>query len=278
MNIQPLFLLSSAIFFLALALVIAIRKDIEGKRHKLTVKENTTSLKEDFTNMIVHELRAPLISIKDSSELIMSSKYNLQEAEKKQFLEIINKQSRLLLDQIQSILDSAKLQAGLFTIDRTKEDIGKLIKEQIKLFLPQATKKNIALTGHIATTLPKILIDQMRLGQVMNNLLSNGLKFTPSGGRIDVFLEYDSPKNARNITVRVKDTGIGIPKEDQKNLFGKFSQVDNSSQKLAKQGTGLGLYVVKGIIEAHGGSVSLESTLGKGTTVSFTLPVGNEEK
>lgn len=276
MNIQPLFLLSSAIFFLALALIIAIKRDIEGKNHKLTAKENTTGLKEDFTNMIVHELRAPLISIKDSSELIMSSNYNLQEVEKKQFLEIINKQSRLLLDQIQSILDSAKLQSGLFTIDRTKEDIGKLIKEQIALFLPQATKKNIALTGHIPVSLPRILLDPMRMGQVMNNLLSNGLKFTPSGGRIDVLLEYTSSPRTRNITVRVKDTGIGIAKEEQKKLFGKFSQVN--SQKIVKQGTGLGLYVIKGIIEAHGGAVSLESTLGKGTTVSFTLPVADGEK
>jgi len=257
---------------------MAIRKDIEGKSHKLTAKENFASLKDDFTNMIVHELRAPLISIKDSSELIMSSKYNLVETEKKQFLEIINKQSRLLLDQIQSILDSAKLEAGLFTIDRTKEDIGKLIKEQIGLFLPQATKKNIAITSHIPTNLPKILLDPMRMGQVMNNLLSNGLKFTPSGGRIDVLLEYAlSPLKSRNITVRVKDTGIGIPKEDQKNLFGKFSQV-NSSQQLAKQGAGLGLYVIKGIIEAHGGTVSLESTPAKGTIVSFTLPLIDEQR
>ncbi|MEK7534460.1 MAG: HAMP domain-containing sensor histidine kinase [Patescibacteria group bacterium] len=272
MDSQSLLFQATAFFFGFLAIIIILIESHKREKHKLTAKKTLADLKEDFTNMIVHELRAPLISIKDSSELIISDKYNLDEKEKKQFLEIINQQSKLLLDQVGSILDSAKLGSGKFTLTRIQDDLGKIIKEQIKIFLPQATKKHISLTSSIPSSLPKISIDSIRIGQVMNNLLSNSIKFTQEGGTLQVVIYYNPNKN-KFITVSVTDTGIGIPKEFQKDLFSKFAQANDTPQKLAKQGTGLGLYVVKGIVEAHGGTVSLESTPAKGTTISFTLPV-----
>lgn len=240
--------------------------------HNATTEKNLSHLKEDFTNMIVHELRAPLIAIKDSSELIISSRYNLDEEEKKQFLEIINRQSKILLDQIGSILDSAKLEAGKFTITKTKGDLSKVIKEEVATFLPPATKKQINLKADIPQDLPLIPFDATRISQVMNNLLSNSLKFTQEAGTIVVRVYYN-PHSDKFVTVAVSDTGIGIPKEFQKNMFSKFSQAETTPQALANQGTGLGLYVVKGVVDAHGGAVNLESSPGKGTTISFTLPV-----
>ena len=263
MDLQSLLILT-AIFFVALALII----------YNSTTPKSSSYLKEDFTNMIVHELRAPLIAIKDASELIISNKYNLNEEEKKQFLEIINRQSRILIDQIGSVLDAAKLKAGKFTIAKIQADLSKVIKEEVETFLPSASKKQINLKAEIPPNLPMISFDVMRISQVMNNLLSNSLKFTQEGGSIQVVVDYN-PKN-RLITVSASDTGIGIPKEFQKNLFSQFAQANTTLQQLAKQGTGLGLYVVKGIIEAHGGTVYLESTPQKGTTISFTLPTSDK--
>lgn len=269
MDLQSLLLLVIAIFFGVLSLVIYIK----GRKQKNPITEkNLSHLKEDFTNIIVHELRAPTIAIKDSSELILSSKYNLSEKEKKQFLEIINRQSRILLAQIGSVLDAAKLKADKFTITKIQGDLSQAIKEEVATFLPPATKKQINLEADIPPSLPKVSFDATRISQVMNNLLSNSIKFTKERGTIQVVVNY-RPASGEFITVSVCDTGIGIPKELQKNLFSQFVQANTTPQSLANQGTGLGLYVVKGIVEAHGGSVSLESEPGKGTTISFTLPV-----
>ena len=267
---QSLFFPATAIFFVVIALVIY-------STHAAKTQKNLGNLKEDFTNMIVHELRSPIIAIKDSSELILSDKYNLSEEEKKQFLEIINKQSKILLGQIGSILDSAKLKAGKFTITKIQGDLSRVVKEEVATFLPSASKKQINLKADIPPNLPMTSFDATRMSQAINNLLANSVKFTQEGGSIHVVVHYN-PKIDKFITVSVSDTGIGIPKEFQKNLFSQFTQADTTPKRLAKQGTGLGLYVVKGIIEAHGGTVHLESEPQKGTTVSFSLPVANEER
>ena len=243
--------------------------------HDLTTEKNLEHIKEDFTNMIVHELRAPLTTIKDSSELIMSEKYSLSENDKKQFLEIINKQSKVLLDQISSILDSAKIESGKFTVKKIKGDIKKTIKEDLETFLPQATKKHITLKEHMPVYLPLLAFDPLRISQVMNNFLSNSLKFTQKGGEITVSASFD--ETGKEITISVSDNGIGIPKEYQNSMFSKFSQANNNPQKLTKDGSGLGLYVAKGIIEAHKGVISLDSEQGRGTTISFTLPISANE-
>lgn len=238
--------------------------------HDITIEKNLSQVKEDFTNIMVHELRAPITAIKDSSEIIISDKYNLSKDEKTEFLEIINQQSKLLLDQIASILDAAKLEAGKFTIKKAQSDISELIQEEIKTFTPPAAKKHIDISSDIPQDLPKFSFDRIRIAQVLNNLLSNSLKFTPEGGKIKISAKL----NQNQIEISVSDTGIGIPKDQQENLFSKFTQADTSSQhSVNTQGTGLGLYVVKGIVEAHGGSVAIESEENQGTTISFTIPI-----
>lgn len=245
--------------------------------HDITIEKNLSQVKEDFTNIMVHELRAPITAIKDSAEIIISDKYHLSKDEKTEFLEIINQQSKLLLDQIASILDAAKLEAGKFTIKKAQSDISELIQEEIKTFTPPAAKKHIDISSDIPQDLPKFSFDRIRIAQVLNNLLSNSLKFTPEGGKIKVSAKL----NPNQIQISVSDTGIGIPKDQQENLFSKFTQADTSSHFANTQGTGLGLYVVKGIVEAHGGSVSIESPASpsqggqenQGTTISFSIPI-----
>lgn len=239
--------------------------------HDITIEKNLSNIKEDFTNMMVHELRAPLTAIKDSSELMLEEK-NLKTQERKQFLAIIDAQAKMLLEQISSVLDAAKIEAGRFTVQKSPNDLNELINDVVDAFAPQAIKKNIKVNSYVPNALPQVNFDRIKVYQVLNNLISNSLKFTPSGGRITVFgeISYD------RVTVSVSDTGIGISEEDQEELFSKFYQIRKTPHELAKKGTGLGLYIVKGIIEAHGGQVLVKSEARQGTTISFTLPLSDD--
>ncbi len=239
--------------------------------HDITIEKNLSNIKEDFTNMMVHELRAPLTAIKDSSELMLEEK-NLKTQEQKQLLAIIDSQTKVLLEQISSVLDAAKIEAGRFTVQKSPNDLNELINDVVDAFAPQAIKKNIKVNSYVPNALPQVNFDRIRISQVLNNLISNSLKFTPSGGRITVFGEI----NYDRVTVSVSDTGIGISEEDQKELFSKFYQIRKTPHELAKKGTGLGLYIVKGIIEAHGGQVLVKSGVKQGTTISFTLPLSDD--
>lgn len=239
--------------------------------HDITIEKNITSIKEDFTHMIVHELRAPLTAIKDSSELmieVFEDKGTLQREQQKRLLEIIDKQAKNLLEQINQVLDAAKIEAGRFSITKTTFDLSKLIEDSIEPFIPQANKKQILISTDIYYPLPKVELDPTRITQVLNNLISNSLKFTPANGKIII----SATVKDGNVIVSVKDNGMGIPESDQKDLFSKYYQIRTTPHELAKKGTGLGLYIVKGIVEAHGGLVGVNSKPGQETTIYFTLP------
>lgn len=260
----------------------------------ITLERNLAQMKEDFTNMMVHELRAPLTSIRGASQLMLEDGLSVDQQEK--LLRIIHDQTNRLLDQVSSLLDAAKLEAGRFSLDKTPTDLKKLITERVESFSPLALEKNIELVVNVDEQLPVALVDLTRIGQVLNNLLSNALKFTPKGGRIQIKAELargdttgrgpDSAQprsiggaltggkvgagpRANEIYLSVSDTGVGIPKEKQVSLFSKFSD--------SKTGSGLGLFVSKGIVETHGGRISVESEEGKGTTFSFTIPINQHQ-
>lgn len=227
--------------------------------------------RENSIYLMVHELRSPITAIKDAASILISEKSGLNNKQQKQFLRIIYKQSKLLLDQIAAIIDTAKLEEGKLTVNKVPGDIVTFVNQQTKTFLLQAKKKNIALKVETFESLPTISFDPIRIGQVLNNLISNSLKFTKEGGEVCVKVtRKDQTENY--VTVSVADTGIGITKEFQKKLFSKFSQSASVPQETIKQGSGLGLYMVKGIIEAHQGTINVESEEGKGTTISFKLP------
>jgi len=235
--------------------------------HDITMEKQVDTIKEDFTHMIVHELRAPLTGIRASSELLLDGK--LERNEEEQMLRIIDGQSKILLDQIGSVLDAAKIESKNFTIQKVESDIRQTVDVAVKSLEPIATKKKISIDVDLPQDLPPISFDPTRITQVVNNLISNSLKFTKEGGKITV-----SAKLANGfLDISVTDNGIGIPKEEQKDIFSKYYQIRTTPHELAKKGTGLGLYIVKGIVEAHGGTVWAESEEGKGTTITFSLPI-----
>ncbi|HSD98333.1 MAG TPA: ATP-binding protein [Patescibacteria group bacterium] len=257
--------------------------------HDITLEKSLQQLKEDFTNAVVHELRSPLTAIKAASEMMVSN-IDLAQSDKKLAV-IIDEQSKRLLNDINSLLDAAKLEAGHFTVWQAPNDVSKVAKDTLELFQPEAEKKHIHLAYSVEDALPLGFIDTARIAQVLNNLLSNSLKFTSENGTISLKIvsQYNTqlPTTPTNpgILVSVSDNGIGIPQDKQKSLFEKFAQINPNRMSMTAdhhieeptEGTGLGLYIAKGIVEAHGGNIYVNSLPNKGTTIFFTLPVAKEE-
>jgi signal transduction histidine kinase len=148
-------------------------------------------------------------------------------------------------------------------------DLQRLIQSSLESYLPMAREKNIALGYRAGAPLPRIHADARRLQQVLTNLLSNALKFTPNGGNVEVVAR---PEETQTVRVDVTDSGVGIPAPEVESLFNKYQQT-TSGRISRHRGTGLGLAICKTIVEAHGGKIWVESEEGKGTTVSFSLPL-----
>ncbi len=238
--------------------------------HDVTLEKSLSKMKEDFTSIIVHELRSPLTSIKASSEMLTGGT-NLTDDEKKRLIGIISVQTGKMLDEVSTILDAAKLDNGLFTIQKTNGDVKKVIAEAVEAYKHLAENKSIHLVCQIDPLVPEASFESYQIRKVINNLLTNSLKFTSSGGTITIRAWIDNEK----ISISVSDTGIGIPKEKQHLLFSKFTQIRSPN---ATVGTGLGLYISKGIVEAHGGTIALVSDPDKGTTITFTIPINSTTK
>lgn len=240
--------------------------------HDITFEKEITSIKEDFTNMIVHDLRTPLVSIKDASHLLSEAKEKYSENEKQQIIAIIQKQSKKLLDQIASILDASKIEAGRFSVFKSTNNIQDLLEEIKSDLNPIATKRDISLNYLVSQGISNFNFDKTRIEQAITNILANSFKFTPQGGRIDILAR----KTEDDLIITISDTGIGIPKEKQSDLFSKYYQIKKTPDQFSK-GTGLGLYIAKGIVKAHGGRIWVNSEEGKGTEVGFTLPIQETE-
>lgn len=238
--------------------------------HDITLEKQLSQIKEDFTNMMVHELRAPLTSIKDASGLLKTPQ-GMSPTDQEKMLSIIHDQAQLLLEQVGSLLDAAKLESGKLTMEKTTNDLGKILKERIDVFLPQAKSKNITLVSSLPDSLPEFSFDKLRISQVLNNLLSNSLKYTNAGGTVMLKAVLQEDQHGKLVSISISDNGIGIPKEKQSVLFSRFGQIATGEH--AKLSSGLGLFITKGIVEAHEGSISLESEVGHGTTITVVLPI-----
>jgi signal transduction histidine kinase len=229
-------------------------------------------VKSDFMATMSHELRTPLNSILGFSDVLASAK-SLDEKQRR-YVENIEKSGRLLLEMINNILDLAKIESGKMEIQLADFDVAQLIATQCDLARPLTEKKNIDLETEIQAGLPPMHQDQGRVHQILNNLLSNAIKFTPEGGRIRVAAQRD----ARNqLLLKVTDTGVGIAEEDQQAIFEKFRQGSTAmptGDAITREysGTGLGLSIVKELCKLLGGEVSVESSLGTGSTFTVCLP------
>ena len=242
------------------------RKKAEGLvREQNERLEELDRMKSEFLSTAAHELRTPLTSIVGFSEILL--KRQLDDERKNRFLKIINEESVSLAGLINDLLDLSRIESGRgFKIKKAPTYVRKIILENVDLFKSQTDKHTFKV--NLPSDLVKIELDKDKIDQVMENLLSNALKFSPEGGEVNITLK----KADKLVKISVTDTGMGIPEKDLPHIFEKFHRVDAASTQ-AIGGTGLGLSIVKYIIESHGGKISVESEVGKGSTFSFTLPL-----
>lgn len=223
-------------------------------------------MKTDFLNTVSHELRTPLTSIKAFSELLLDNKGEDMETQMR-FLQIINEECDRLTRLINELLDLSRIESGRMVWNKKPIYISKAIQSAIDATQSLINDKKIEFVLNMEKPLPRIKADFDKLQEVIINLLSNSVKFTPEGGRITV----SATGNENWITVSVADTGIGIPEEFLEKVFDKFQQVESEDQAKVK-GTGLGLAIVRSYVEGHGGRVWAESEPGKGSTFHFSIP------
>jgi PAS domain S-box-containing protein len=237
----------------------------ERKKAEEAIRE-LDRMKSEFISDISHELRTPLHSIKGFGKLILDGKVpdpNVQ----REFLTIIENQSNRLDKLVSNLLDASRLESGRFSIHKQRISIAGTIHEAVETLRGVATGKGITIKEDIPATLPEIDVDKERLEQVMFNLIGNAVKFSNDGSEVMVRAEV----REHELLVQITDHGIGIPKEAMPRLFQRFYRVEASS---SIGGSGLGLYISRQIVEAHGGRIWVESESGAGSTFSFTLPLG----
>ena len=213
-----------------------------------------STLKDDFLTMITHELKTPLVPIKAFIDILISEKLGTLNSEQQKRLEIIKSSTNSLLKLVSDLLDAQKLELGLLKMNKDIHDLSEIIRLVANRMKPNAEKKNIIIATHLQESLP-FFCDSSRIEQVISNLINNSLDFCLSqDGKIDIMMQAKDG----NIKIIVKDNGIGIVKEDLDNIFVKFYQRDTSVTR-EHGGTGIGLSVCKGIVEAHHGRIWVES-------------------
>ena len=227
-------------------------------------------LKSDFISVVSHELRTPLTSIKAFTELIMM-KPRMTGERRNRLLSIINNETDRLARLINDILDLTKIEAGKLSWHVTLVSLSEIIQNSVTSMQSLADNKSLSIIMNVPTSLPRLYGDRDRLIQVITNILSNAVKFTNDGGTISInaFTE-DGPRH--QILVKISDTGVGIPSRDFDVIFEKVRRSGDVLTTHA-EGTGLGLAITKQIVEYHGGRIWAESTPGKGSSFSFTLPL-----
>lgn len=264
----------------------------------ITHEKEVEKMRNDFTSMMVHELRSPLGNIKKIGEMMSSSKVLEDKKASGEYVSMLYESSSSMLDLVNDLLDVAKLEAGKFVVNKDQASIKEILEERMKFFGTTAQASGLNLNLITGSDVPnEIAVDKGRIMQVINNLLSNAFNHTPRGGTVSVvcfvhksgksFFDeakaIPAPWVADNmpegtdfvpdsVVIAITDTGEGISAENLERIFNKFIQFSESARSSEHKGTGLGLVIVKGIVEAHGGVLGVGSKLGGGSTFYFTVP------
>jgi signal transduction histidine kinase len=236
-----------------------------GEFHR--AREAANRNKSEFLANMSHELRTPLNAIIGFSEALIERMFGDLNDKQADYLKDIHSSGQHLLSLINDILDLSKIEAGRMELEVTEFDVGAALSNAMTLLRERALRHSIALSLVADPQLGTIRADERKFKQVLLNLLTNAVKFTPEGGRVDVHARMTDG----GLEVAVIDTGIGIAKEDQQAVFEEFRQVGLAGSS-KQEGTGLGLALAKRFIELHGGRISLESAPGAGSTFTFLLP------
>ena len=265
--------------------------------HDVTKERQVEKMRDQFTSMIVHELRSPLGNMKKIGEIMKEESIRQDKKAYDEYVQMFSQSSSDMLDIVNDLLDVAKLEAGKFEVSKRKANIKEIIEDRIKFFDTTSRSAKIELAGVFGREIPvDVLLDPLRISQVLSNLISNAIKFSRPGGR--VFVQAFMHRNGQDLereaaeagiswfkdtenklpndyadtlVIAITDTGEGISKENRGKLFNKFEQFGSGNRVDKPKGTGLGLVIVKGIIEAHGGTIGMVSEEEIGSTFYFTI-------
>ncbi|WP_075858249.1 two-component system histidine kinase PnpS [Carboxydothermus pertinax] len=238
----------------------------------ITEERKLEKMRSEFIANVSHELRTPLTSIKGFLETLLDGALE-DKTIAKHFLQIMNSETERLTRLIDDLLSLSKIEAKKVDFAPKPLNINDLVQKMKLLFKSRLEEKGLSFVSTVPDDLPPVLADGDMISQVLINLLDNAIKYTPTGGKIELLAKVKEPF----VEIAVKDTGIGIPEESQKRIFERFYRVDKArSRELG--GTGLGLAIVKHIIDLHNGKVWVESKVGEGSTFGFSLPITQQKE
>jgi cell cycle sensor histidine kinase DivJ len=258
--------------------VVAVLRDIsERKAHERAMEiarseqERANAAKSRFLATMSHELRTPLNAIIGFSDMLSDESLTLEAGRRKEYVRLINDSGRHLLSVVNGILDMSKMETGNFEIVPEPFQPGPAIVSCCDLLALKARDAGVEIRTRIAPGLPEISADRRAFNQILINLISNAIKFTPRDGRITVSAQCEGAM----LTMCVQDTGVGIGEEDLARVGEAFFQA-RASYDRKHDGTGLGLSIVKGLVRLHDGEVDIASRVGNGTRVTIKLPLGEQ--
>lgn len=265
--------------------------------HDVTHDVEIERLREDFTSMLVHELRSPLDGVKSIIEVLRSDAVTVDADKYAHYLSMMYQSSVQMLSLVNDILDVSKVESGKFEVHPEPMSIKSVVNDRVAFYKTTADDASLKLEARVDEVIPEsIQADGQGIAQIYNNLISNALKFTEKGGAITAFAVHhsagsvladelmrinltlpnvipDATEWSDGIVIGVVDSGMGIPEDEISMLFDRYRQVSTARKKSGKKGTGLGLAIIKGIAEGHGGSVAVASHEGVGTAFVVHIPV-----
>ena len=238
--------------------------------HNITRAKRVDTMKTDFISLAAHQLRTPISTIKWTLRMLIDGDFGMVSPMQKKFTERIYKSNEKTIKILDDLLNMVHIEQGTYLSEKKAVDIEKLFKNSLNFFKKDIKKKEIEFEIKVQKNFPKIKADQEKIQMAINNIFENAVKYTLKKGKIIISLKYDK----KEIKICVRDSGVGIPFNQQYRVFSKFFRGVNAIT-IDTEGTGLGLFIARNIIEAHNGTIWFKSQQGKGSEFHFTLPISN---
>ena len=240
--------------------------------HDITREKVIERMKTEFVSISAHQLRTPLAAIKWTLRMLLDGDLGELTSDQREFIEKTYYSNERMINLINALLDVTRIEEGRYLYKPISTEITPIVQFVINSYKEEIEKKKLKLEFMMPEKkLPKVIIDVEKVKLAIQNLLDNAIKYISPGGNVTISLKHSK----KEIEFSIKDSGVGVPKDQQKRVFSRFFRGTNV-MRMETEGTGLGLYIVKNIIEAHGGKIWFESEEGKGTTFYFTLPIKQE--